>query len=283
MPRLIGAHTIDTGGIAMAARRAGSAGMSALQIFSAVPKFYNEKVGVKPERVTAFHAALADSGIARDAVIVHAGYVLNCATPEEEKWERAATALTKELERSTALGARGVCFHPGAAMTRALQTIDGDTKLLVENSAGAGNTIGRTVEEVAGILASLPTALRRRAGYGLDTCHLFASGYDIASSQAACTAVLDAFETACGEPPTFLHLNDSLGALGSNKDRHMLLGDGAIGLEPFRWLLADPRTRGIPLLLETPQEIELVAEDDASADPADARMVALLRSFDTDA
>ena len=83
MPRLIGAHTIGTGGIAMAARRAGSAGMSALQIFSAVPKYYNEKVGVKPERVQGFHAALADVGIARDAVIVHAGYVLNCATPEE--------------------------------------------------------------------------------------------------------------------------------------------------------------------------------------------------------
>lgn len=298
MPRLIGAHTIDTGGIAMAARRAGSAGMGALQIFSAVPKYYNEKVGVKPERVTAFHAALADVGIARDAVIVHAGYVLNCATPEEEKWERAATALTKELERSSALGVRGVCFHPGAAtdkdrdagvqrvataMTRALETIDSGTKLLVENSAGAGNTIGRTVDEVAGILASLPAALRARAGYGLDTCHLFASGYDIASSQAACTAVLDAFEAACGEPPTFMHLNDSLGALGSNKDRHMLIGEGEIGADAFRWLLADPRTRDIPLLLETPQEIELMAEDDASADPYDLRMVALLRSFDTDA
>ncbi len=297
MPRLIGAHTIDTGGIAMAARRAGSAGMSALQIFSAVPKYYNEKVGVKPERVTAFHTALDDVGIAHDAVIVHAGYVLNCATPDEEKWERAATALTKELERSSLLDVRGVCFHPGAAtdkdrdagvqrvataMTRALETIDGNTKLLLENSAGAGNTIGRTVDEVAGILASLPTSLRARAGYGLDTCHLFASGYDIASSQAACTAVLDAFVEACGEPPTFMHLNDSLGGLGSNKDRHMLIGDGEIGADAFRWLLADPRTRNIPLLLETPQEIELMADDDASADPYDMRMVALLRSFDTD-
>jgi endonuclease IV len=142
MPRLIGAHTIDNGGIAMAARRAGSAGMTALQIFSAVPKFYNEKVGVKPERLTAFHGALAAAGIARDAVIVHAGYVLNCATPEAEKWNRASLALTKELERSTALQVRGVCFHPGAAtdqdraagvarvaaaMTQALETIDGDT------------------------------------------------------------------------------------------------------------------------------------------------------------
>jgi deoxyribonuclease IV len=297
MPRLIGAHTIDAGGIAMAARRAGNAGMTALQIFSAVPKFYNEKVGVKPERLAAFHAALADAGIARDAVIVHAGYVLNCATPEADKWERAATALTKELERSTALQVRGVCFHPGAAtdrdrdagvarvalaMTRALETVDGATRLLVENSAGAGNTIGRTVEEVAGILAQLPPSVRARAGYGLDTCHLFASGYDISASAAGCRAVLDAFEQACGEPPAFLHLNDSLGALGSNKDRHMLIGEGAIGAEAFRWLLADPRTRGIPLLLETPQAIELLAEDDASADPDDVRMVTLLRSFDTD-
>jgi deoxyribonuclease IV len=297
MPRLIGAHTIDAGGIPMAARRAGNAGMTALQIFSAVPKFYNEKVGVKPERLAAFHAALAEAGIARSSVIVHAGYVLNCATPEVEKWERAATALTKELERSTALEVRGVCFHPGAAtdkdrvsgiarvataMTRALETVDGATKLLVENSAGAGNTIGRTVEEVAGILSALPASVRARAGYGLDTCHLFASGYDISASQAACVAVLDQFEAACGEPPTFLHLNDSLGELGSNKDRHMLIGEGAIGADAFRWLLADPRTRDIPLLLETPQAIELVPEDDATADPDDLRMVALLRSFDTE-
>lgn len=298
MPRLIGAHTIDSGGIPMAARRAGNAGASALQIFSAVPKFYNEKASVKPERVAAFHAALNETGIARDSVIVHAGYVLNCATPDAEKWERAATALTKELERSTALGVRGVCFHPGAAtdqdrdagvarvavaMTRALESVDGTTKLLVENSAGAGNTIGRTVEEVAGILSALPASVRQRAGYGLDTCHLFASGYDISASEEACRAVLDAFETACGEPPTFLHLNDSLGALGSNKDRHMLVGEGAIGADAFRWLLADPRTRGIPLLLETPQAVEAVADDDASPDPNDVRMIALLRSFDTDA
>jgi deoxyribonuclease IV len=295
MARLIGAHTIDAGGIAMAARRAGSASMSALQIFSAVPKYYNEKVSVKPERVTAFHAALDAVGIARDAVIVHAGYVLNSATPEPEKWERAATALTKELERSTALGVRGVCFHPGAAtdgdraagvqrvaesMTRALTRVQGTTKLLVENSAGAGNTIGRTVEEVAGILAALPSEHRARAGYGLDTCHLFASGYDISASEDACRAILDQFEQACGEPPSFLHLNDSKGALGSNVDRHMLIGEGLIGAQAFAWLLADARTASIPLILETPQEAATQADDDPSADPWDVRMITLLRSFD---
>ena len=278
----------------MAARRAGNAGANALQIFSAVPKFYNEKSSVKPERVAAFHAALDDAGITRDSVIVHAGYVLNCATPEADKWERAATALTKELERSTALGVRGVCFHPGAAtdqdrdagvaraalaMTRALETVDGATKLLVENSAGAGNTIGRTVAEVAGILSALPASVRHRAGYGLDTCHLFASGYDISASAEACCAVLDAFEAACGEPPTFMHFNDSLGALGSNKDRHVLIGDGKIGRQPFEWLLRDRRTAGIPLILETPQQNNDIAEDDASPDPYDLAMMKFLLSI----
>ena len=297
MPRLIGAHTIDAGGIPMAARRAGAAGMTALQVFTAVPKYYNEKVGMKPERVRAFHAALDEAGISRDAVIVHAGYVLNTATPDAEKWERAATALTKELERSTALGARGVCFHPGAAtdgereaaldrvaaaMVRALETVEGETKLLVENSAGAGTTVGRTAEEVGGILARLPASLRARAGYGLDTCHLYASGYDLAASEAACRGVLDAFAAAAGAGPDFVHLNDSQGALGSNKDRHMLLGEGAIGAEPFRWLLRDPRTRAIPLILETPQSDVPQADDDPAADPLDLRMMALLRGFERD-
>src|SRR5512133_813182 len=113
MQHYLGAHTIDNGGIDMAARRAGAAGMSALQIFSAVPKYYNEKVGVKPERVARFRDALGESGIAPARVVVHAAYVLNVATPDEEKWGRASAGLAKELERSTALGVGAVCFHPG--------------------------------------------------------------------------------------------------------------------------------------------------------------------------
>ena len=88
--------------------------------------------------------------------------------------------------------------------------------------------------------------------------------------------MLDAFEDATGERPGFFHLNDSEGALGSNKDRHRLLGEGKIGAEAFGWLLADARSRGVPLVLETPQEREEIAEDDDAADPADARMIALL-------
>jgi len=227
-------------------------------------------------------------------VIVHAAYVLNVATPDEEKWKRASAGLAKELERSTALGAGAVCFHPGAAtdgdraagiervalaIGAALEQVPGATRLLVENTAGAGNTVARTAEEVAAILSVLPAPLRRRSGYGLDTCHLFASGYDIASSAASLARVLDAFEEATGEAPGFFHLNDSEGALGSNRDRHALLGEGQIGAEPFRWLLADRRSRGVPLVLETPQRNADVADDDAAPDPDDVAMVRLLRSF----
>ena len=294
MPYYLGAHTIDNGGIDMAARRAGAAGMSALQIFTAPPRFYGDRSGIRPERVERFRAALAETGIDPRRVIVHGAYVLGVATPEEEKWKRAAAGLAKELERSTALGVGGVCFHPGSAakspveeateragraIRQALETVDGDVRLLVENTAGAGSTVGRTAEEVAAILSHVPSGLRSRTGYGLDTCHLFASGYDLRPSAEAVTRVLDEFEEAVGEPPAFFHLNDSDGDLGSNRDRHTLLGEGKIGVEPFRWLLADRRARGIPLILETPQKLMDVADDDPTPDPWDLRMMELLREM----
>ena len=294
---LLGAHCIDTGGIPMAARRAGRGGMQSLQIFSAVPKYYNDKVGVKPDRVARFHEALATAGIRAEHVVVHAAYVLNCATPDEEKWARAAGGLAKEFERSTALGVAGVCFHPGAAtdgdrdaaiarvseaMRRALAAVPpSHTRLLIENTAGAGTTVGRTAEEVAAMLAGIPSDQRSRTGYGLDTCHLFASGHAIGDSRAELTAVLDAFEQATGEPPAFFHLNDSEGALGSNKDRHRRVGDGLIGANAFGWLVQDRRARGVPLILETPQQVADVAEDDDTPDAWDVETIAQLRALAT--
>ncbi|HEX8904553.1 MAG TPA: TIM barrel protein, partial [Longimicrobiaceae bacterium] len=124
-----------------------------------------------------------------------------------------------------------------------------------------------------------PDELRERTGYGLDTCHLFASGYDISKSTQAFTEILDEFEQATGERPGFFHLNDSEGALGSNRDRHVLLGEGQIGRDPFAWLLHDSRSKGIPLILETPQQNYDVAEEDASPDPYDLRMAALLKEL----
>ena len=294
MTLFLGAHTIDNGGIHMAARRAGSAGMQALQIFTAIPKYYGDKVSIRPERVERFRAALTEVAIAPERVVAHAAYVLNTATPESDKWARARDGLAKELERSTALGIGVVCFHPGAAtdgdttkaaervaaaITYALERVQGATRLLVENTAGAGRTFARTAAEVGAILTQVPKTLRARTGYGLDTCHLWSSGYDIRASREALTGVLDEFEEAAGEAPGFLHLNDSQGALGSNKDRHVLIGDGAIGTQPFDWLLHDRRARDIPLILETPQLNVDIADDDSAPDPYDLQMMVLLRNM----
>jgi deoxyribonuclease IV len=294
MIRYLGAHTIDNGGIHMAALRAGKAGMTALQIFTAIPRFYGDKSTIKPERVTRFKAALAKTKIKSENVVVHAAYVLSVATPEEEKWERASGGLTKELERSSALGVGSVCFHPGSAgasdrsdsakriakaIATALKTIDSPTRLLVENTAGAGKTMGKTAEEIAEILGAVPKQLRSRTGYGLDTCHLYSSGYDIKASRQALAAVLDEFEEAVGEVPSFFHLNDSANDLGSNKDRHVLIGDGQIGKEPFEWLMKDRRSAGIPLILETPQKNYEIADDDDSPDPYDVKMMKMLEEW----
>jgi deoxyribonuclease-4 len=294
MTRYLGAHTIDNGGIHMAVLRAGNAGMTALQLFTAIPRFYGDKSTINPQRVERFKTALAKTKIKPANVVVHAAYVLSVATPDDEKWARASAGLTKELERSSALGVGAVCFHPGSAGTSdrsdsakriakaivtALKAIDSDTRLLVENTAGAGKTMGKTSQEIGEILSDVPKSLRARTGYGLDTCHLFSSGYDITQSKAAFTAVLDEFEENAGEPPSFFHLNDSEGELGSNKDRHVLIGEGRIGKEPFEWLMQDRRSSGIPLILETPQKNYEVADDDDSPDPYDVKMVKMLEGW----
>jgi deoxyribonuclease-4 len=293
MAKLLGAHTIDNGGIHMAVKRAASAGMTAMQCFTAIPKFYGDKSNINPERVKRFKAALAETKIKPEAVVVHAAYVLSVATPDADKWARASAGLTKEMDRSSKLGAGCVCFHPGSAgssprsasakqiakaIIAALESVDSPTRLLIENTAGAGNTMGRTAEEIGEMLSDIPKSLRPRTGYGLDTCHLFSSGYDIRKSKRALSAVIDEFEKETGEPPSFFHLNDSATELGSNRDRHVLIGDGFIGEEPFRWLMSDSRTNGVPLILETPQQNYEIADDDDSPDPYDVRMMKLLLS-----
>lgn len=295
MTHYVGAHTIDSGGIHMAARRAGASGMRALQIFTAIPKYYGDKISIKPERVERFRAALAEAKIDPRFVMAHSAYVLNTATPEEEKYARARGGLAKELERSTALGIGSICFHPGAAtddnreaaaervasaIVHALEHVpNGDTRVLVENTAGAGRTFAKTAAEVGSILRHVPANLRARTGYGLDTCHLYASGYDLRAGDDAVTRVLDEFQAETGEAPSFIHMNDSEGTLASNRDRHMLIGDGQIGVEPFRRLFADPRSQGIPLILETPQLNMEIGDDDPAPDPYDVQMMALLDSF----
>jgi deoxyribonuclease IV len=294
MAHILGTHPVDNGGIHMAVQRSANAGMKAVQIFTAIPKFYGDKSTINPKRVERFKEALELTGMKPEHVMVHAAYVLSVATAEPDKWARASAGLTKELERSSALGVGQICFHPGSAsdgnvekaaervakaIVVALESMESTTRILIENTAGAGRTIGRTAEEVGMMLKHVPDHLRKRTGYGLDTCHLFASGYDIAASAEIFKHTLDEFEDAAGEPPSFFHLNDSAGELGSNRDRHVLLGEGHIGVEPFRWLLADKRSRNIPLILETPQQNVDVGDDDPAGDPYDVRMYELLNSL----
>jgi deoxyribonuclease-4 len=288
--RYLGSHTVDNGGMDMAVRRAANAGMKAVQIFTAIPKFYGDKTSIRQERVDRFHVALEETGIEARFVMAHAAYVLNTATPEDDKYSRARAGLAKELERSTMLGIGSCCFHPGAAtdgdresaakrvadaIIHALEkSPESSTRVLIENTAGAGRTFAKTAAEIAAILNAVPKELRPRTGYGLDTCHLFSSGFEL--REGGIIKVLDDFEAEIGEAPAFFHLNDSEGALGSNKDRHVLIGAGLIGVEPFKRLLADKRSADIPLILETPQLNYDVADDDPSGDPYDLQMAALL-------
>lgn len=294
MAHYFGGHTREVGGIHMTVRRAARANMRALQLFTAMPQFYNEKSSIKPERVERFKKAISDTRMDPRFVMVHSAYVINAASPEGDKAARARQALAKEVERSTALGVRGACFHPGSAgagdmesaiarvadaMTFALESVPGTTRLYIENTAGAGRTVGKTAQEVGAILARIPPSVRGRAGFGLDTCHLFASGHDIHRSAESQRGIFDAFEQAAGEAPSFFHLNDSAGEFASNRDRHALIGDGLIGVAPFRWLLEDTRSEDIPLIFETPHAVEEIAEDDDTPDPADLQMMQLLSTF----
>ena len=288
-----GAHTIDNGGIDMAVRRAARSGMTAMQLFTAVPKFYGDKSNMRQERVDRFKAAVAQTKMDPRRIMAHGAYVLNTGTPDTDKWIRARDGLTTELERSSLLGLGQICYHPGAAtdndrqgaaeriagaIVHALETVKSDTRVLIENTAGAGTTMARTAQEVGMIMAHIPKRHRARTGYGLDTCHLFASGYDI-RKKSELAKTLDLFEEEAGEKPGFFHLNDSEGALGSNKDRHVLIGDGQIGIEPFQWLVEDPRSSGIPMILETPQQNYDIPPDDDTPDPYDVRMMTLLTGW----
>src|SRR5579863_6951589 len=222
---IFGTHPPDTGGMDMAVRRSANAGMIAVQIFTAIPKFYGDKSNIREDRIARFKAALAETGMSPKNVMAHGAYVLNVSTSIDEQYSRATGGLLKELERSTTLGLGQFCFHPGAAVTgdlegayarvaraitAAIEKVPGTTRVLVENTAGAGRTVGRTPAEIGTILAEVPKALRSRTGYGLDTCHLFAAGYDITNAKTL-TETLDAFEQATGKPPAFFHRTNSEG------------------------------------------------------------------------
>ena len=251
-----------SGGVSKAVDRARIHGCEALQIFTKNASQWRGKP-LDASEVTAFRTRIEESGI--HPVVSHASYLINLATTSELLRAQSLEAFIDELDRADTLGLMGVVIHPGTctagteeeglrliaeAIRRALDARPCHTTMVIlEHTAGQGRTLGHRFEHLAAIIAHLQGS--PRIGVCLDTCHLFASGYDI-TTDAGYRATFDAFERTIGfERLMAFHGNDSKKALGSRVDRHEHIGKGCIGEEPFRRLLHDRRFAGLPLLLET--------------------------------
>ena len=213
----------------------------------------------------------------------HDSYLINLASPDPMLWTRSLVSFTSELRRCEALGLDALVSHPGnyiddrdeglarnaAAIGIALGTIPGRTRLLMEMTAGTGTALCRTFEEMAMLLSLIPAEVRPRVGVCVDTCHLFAAGYDIVGDY---DGVWARFDDVIGlELLGMLHLNDSKMPLGSRRDRHELIGKGCIGTGAFQRVMTDPRLSAIPKVIETPKL------DNATV--TDRRMLRLLRKL----
>lgn len=260
---LIGAHVSPAGGLPNAIARGLERDCRAIQIFNQSPRMWRPTV-FAPEDVEAFREAMAASQI--DAVLIHAVYLLNCASDDPEIREKSLVSLTHSLRVGHQIGAVAVVLHPGsaktgdpgAAMARAGETIsealaESDVcPLHLENTAGAGGTLGRSIDELASLLES--AGGDNRLGLCLDSCHLFASGYDI-RTDAGMDAVTTEIDEKIGcERVGSLHLNDSQTPLGSNRDRHANIGDGELGESGCIAFLSAPAFQDLPCILETPGE-----------------------------
>ena len=261
VPDELGAHVSAAGGVEHAPARAAALRTRVLQLFTKQPGRWTEPA-VTTASLDAFEAARETHGIGMAAA--HAAYLINLATEDGVLYERSFTAFTGELARCAAYGLEYLVCHPGsatsgsraaaldrnaAAIRRALEQTPGEVAVLLETTAGAGSCLGARFEELAELLHRIDVP--ERTGVCLDTCHVWAAGYDL---QADYAAVIDRLDATVGAARVRLfHLNDSVGALGSRRDRHAGIGDGCLGLEPFRALLGDPRFHGVPKLLETPK------------------------------
>lgn len=260
---LIGAHVSPAGGPANAVGRAEEKGATAMQIFNQSPRMWRP-YSYSDEQVAEYHARLRDSPV--EALLIHAVYLLNCASDDSDIREKTLASLVVSLEVGAALGARGVVLHPGSAKTgdvgaaiarageliaEAMKRTDG-CDLHLENTAGAGGTLGRSFEELARLLEACGED--SRIGTCLDSCHLYASGYDIRTFDGL-TETLDEYDKVVGIGTLgSLHLNDSQMGLGSNRDRHANVTEGELGEEGCMAFLSEPRFEDLPVVLETPGE-----------------------------
>jgi len=260
---LIGAHVSPAGGPAKAVERGVERGARSIQIFNQNPRQWKPRE-YSAEDVADFRAAMADSDV--DALLIHAVYLLNPASEDADFRAKTLSSLATSLRAGAALGAVGVVLHPGSAL-KAGGAVDAaveragavivealaeseDCPLHLEDTAGAGGTLGRSFEELARLIEVARGDERLRVC--LDSCHLLASGYDIRTADGLAD-VLDELDGVVGlDRLGSLHVNDSATPLGSNRDRHANLGDGEIGREGIAAFLSEPRFEGLPCVLEGP-------------------------------
>jgi deoxyribonuclease IV len=258
---LIGAHVSPAGGLPKAVQRGQERGCKAIQIFNQSPRMWRPS-SYADEDVAAFRQAMKESDI--KAVLIHAVYLLNCASDDAEIRRKSLTSLTHSLRTGSRIGASGVVLHPGSAKTghvgeaiaragktiaKALADSDG-CELHLENTAGAGGTLGRSFEELASLIDA--AGGDERLGVCLDSCHLLASGYDIRTPKDM-DAVLEQAVSILGRGRIrSLHLNDSQTPLGSNRDKHANIGEGELGEKGCAAFLSAPGLQKLPCVLETP-------------------------------
>jgi deoxyribonuclease-4 len=258
---LIGAHVSPAGGPANAIARGEERDCTAIQIFNQSPRAWRGRL-YTDEEVAAFKEAMDGSPV--EALLIHAIYLLNPASDEQEFRDKSLEALTRALNCGAQLGAVGVVLHPGSAkagdvgaaiaragavIKEALAESDG-CDLHLEDTAGAGGTLGRSFEELEQLLDA--SGGGKRLGICLDSCHLFASGYDLRTAEKI-SEVLDEFDKVVGlRRLRSLHVNDSMTPLGSNRDRHINLGAGEIGPTGMAAFLSEPRFEQLPAIFEGP-------------------------------
>jgi deoxyribonuclease-4 len=256
-----GAHVSSSGGIDNAIDRIEAIGGDCVQVFTQSPRMWRP-TNHKPESVERFKARRSEAGIG--GVVCHALDLCNLATPNEVIYEKSIQAMRNTVDAASAIEADGVIFHVGshlgagfeagleracAALAQILERCEGDTWLLIENSAGAGGTIGRSLEELQMLLVRLDG--HPRLGICLDSCHLYASGYDVTDPKAVDALVRELDARVGLDRLRALHVNDSAVPLGSNRDHHANIGEGLMG-EGLGAFLAHPALQHLATYLEVP-------------------------------
>lgn len=265
-----GSHMSIAGGVSQALDRAGSIGSNAVQIFTKNNRQWSGPP-VDESDVERWHTQIAPLGI--EYVVSHASYLINLASVKDDLWLKSRAAHADELLRAHTYGVRHVVLHPGAhtgsgvdagihRIAEALNRIHdatpaaSDTMTLLELMAGQGTVIGRNFSELRRIIELVED--KTRVGVCVDTCHAFAAGYELRTSDGYAALMIEIEQEIGLAKVGCWHFNDSKGKLGSHVDRHEHIGEGEIGLEGFRHIINDPRWYNVAMLLETPKDEDLV-------------------------